>query len=175
MRTIEVTDELYEQLTALAQEMATQDNRCTAKPYIFQVQTDKKVWVGNLNGDYKFLIRNDGEELGDWNKDTVTRYCDDHEIPYPDWLGEFDSGMEPDWLLYNEWLEEQKLCLESYSIVHNYENAFLTAKACQQHIKRNGHHYVNPRDYLSHAFRNPELELVFTFLQTLVSNESKGH
>lgn len=42
--------------------------------------------------------------------------------------------------------------------IPRYENCFLTERAIKTHIKQNHYHYNNPTDYLSHAFRNPELE-----------------
>lgn len=83
MKTIEVTDEMYKFLEELSTELNTQNHRCTAMPYFFQVQT---------------------------------------------------------------------------------KNAFLTEKACKEHIKLNKHHYNEPADYLMHAFRNPELEKLMEFI-----------
>ena len=47
---------------------------------------------------------------------------------------------------------------------HTYKNAFLTEKACKEHIQANNYHYSKPIDYLSLAFRNPELEKVMQFI-----------
>jgi len=43
MRTIKVNDEMYEFLINLSKELNTQDHRCTAMPYFFQVQTKEQV------------------------------------------------------------------------------------------------------------------------------------
>ena len=34
------------------------------------------------------------------------------------------------------------------------ENAFFTAKACKEHIKKNSYHYTKPTDFLTSAIRN---------------------
>ena len=45
-----------------------------------------------------------------------------------------------------------------------YQNTFFTAKACQEHIDSNDYHYKSPDVFLNHAWRNPEMELIATFL-----------
>ena len=42
MKTIEVTDKMYEKLIELSKEINNQDNRATRMPYFFQIQTDEK-------------------------------------------------------------------------------------------------------------------------------------
>lgn len=51
------------------------------------------------------------------------------------------------------------------------ENCFLTEKACKEHIESNHYHYTDPKDYLNHAWRNPEMELISKFLCGLVGKE----
>ena len=38
MKTIEISDEMYEALVEISTNMKNQDNRCTASPYFYQVQ-----------------------------------------------------------------------------------------------------------------------------------------
>jgi hypothetical protein len=60
----------------------------------------------------------------------------------------------------------------SYSLVAEYTNCFLTAKAAQAHLEANHYHYHKDADvYLNHAWRNPEAELVSTFLCSLIGKE----
>jgi hypothetical protein len=56
MKTIEVSDEMYDNLVLLATEMVTQDPRCTAMPHLFQIQTEKKVYDWSCNGHTKVWI-----------------------------------------------------------------------------------------------------------------------
>jgi len=44
-------------------------------------------------------------------------------------------------------------------------------KACKEHIEQNHYHYNNPKDYLVHAFRNPEMETVLEFLCGITGGE----
>lgn len=165
---IEVTDEMYEFLMDLSKELNSQDHRCTAMPYFFQVQTDEKaigadgidesyeVWVGNDT-----ILRDEEDikqavfELRDWDGDNVV-----HEQLYSK-LDEYEI----------EDILEEEYTKHFERDVQVYKNAFLTAKACKKHIEANRHHYNNPQDYLTHAFRNPELEKVFEFLCSLSGGE----
>ncbi len=52
-----------------------------------------------------------------------------------------------------------------------YHNAFLTKKACREHIEENSQHYTKPVDFLMYAVRNPELEQVIEFLCELTECE----
>ena len=51
--------------------------------------------------------------------------------------------------------------------IHEYENAFFTEKAAREHIRINGHNLNEPRTYVNHAYRNPEMELIIKFLRSL--------
>ena len=43
MKTINVSDEMYEALIEISTNMKNQDNRCTASPYFYQVRCKKEV------------------------------------------------------------------------------------------------------------------------------------
>ena len=167
MKTIQLSDELYEKLLTIAQGIATQDSRCTGKPYIFQVQTEKKVW-GEYYEDNHVLINSEGDEIGPWNKETIETYCVDNDIPMPDWAEEFSTVGRPYSWDYETWLKAEELRLVSYNIFHEYQNAFFTETACKAHIERNKHNLDNPKDYLSYAHRNPEMETMFEFFDSLI-------
>ena len=47
MKTINVSDEMYEFLINLSEEINKQDNRSTAMPYFFQIQTSEEVELKN--------------------------------------------------------------------------------------------------------------------------------
>lgn len=171
MKTIQVSDEMYDALKALANEIKTQDNRCTAKPYIFQIRVTVKDY-GNLDGDEVAYHTEDWDELID----------DDQLIEYlgndiPDEIKEIleeesflRSESEQDflekWLILNRRMEKIL-----YQTRYEYKNAFLTEKSCKEHIERNYYHYNEPVDYLDHAYRNPDMDLVFGFLKTLEDGE----
>ena len=72
-------------------------------------------------------------------------------------------------------LNNETLDLKCYpgDYEHVYLNAFLTERACREHIATNRHHYENPVDYLSYGFRNPELEKVLEILSKIEIVEEK--
>lgn len=165
MKTIQVTDEMYNSLMELSNELKTQSHRGTAMPYFFQVSTKHQVSCAEGNG--KEAWHYDGSLIED-KEDIIQAIYDYHdgdktkkEIKnLSEW--ELDSEMETAGYRKVNYDYEQRL-----------ENAFFTEKACKEHIKNNSHNLSSPVDYLSHAFRNPEMELVMKFLCGL--NGGKMH
>lgn len=165
MKTIKVTNEMYNSLIELSKEMNSQDNLYTAKPVLFQVQTSKElptcegcgtaIWVdddGNelrTKEDIMDCIADNGYDDGDTSK--PLQYWD-------------DSDRE-------NWLENNDFRSVNCEEVQFLENAFFTRKACHEHLRSNGHNLRKPVCYVSHAFRNPEMELVSKFLYSLTNNE----
>jgi hypothetical protein len=178
MKTIEVSDEMYQQLIELATEMTTQDPLGTRMPHLFQIQTDERVYKDDMNGDTKVFVDSSGDFLIIETFEGLKDYMLDkmHESLLPEdlkqWWDDWQEGsiFSTDLVDY---LEEQfpELRETSYSIEHKYENAFFTSKACARHIELNDYHYANPKVYLKHAWRNPEMELVSTFLCGLVGKK----
>lgn len=156
MKTIEVTDEMYDKLMELSNLMNTQNHRSTAMPYFFQIRTNERISVAEGCGTEAWcydgsIIESDEEVI-----DTIFEY-----------LGEKQSKDEikklPDYRK-DEVMEQAGWRKIWYDHKHEYQNAFLTEKACKEHIRLNSYHYTEPADYLQHAFRNPELELVSEFI-----------
>lgn len=165
MKTIQVPDEMYAKLMALANEMVKQDPRATRMPHLFQIRTTEEVaaydgcgeqvWVDDEENkldekDIKEKVINN-QNWGLLPKSTATRkykFLDEFEV---------ESILED--------IGCRKLNVTNE---YRYQNCFFTAKACKQHIKQNDYHYNQPTDYLNHAWRNPEMELVATFLCSLV-------
>jgi len=158
METIEVTKEMFDKLIELSNEINSQDHRATAMPYIFQIQTDEKVPAAEGCGTTAYV--NDG---------TMIESKEEINNAILDWLdvGQDINNMSD--FAKAEILEKAGYRKVQYEVKQNLENAFFTAKACKHHIECNRHHYnsdskYNPVDYLSYAFRNPEMELIFEFL-----------
>jgi hypothetical protein len=172
MKTIEVSDEMYDSLIQLATEMVEQDKRGTRMPHLFQIRDWERVYDDNLNGEtIVYVDYDDGfnvietlEEFKDY-----LRY-NDHEEPQD--LEELWSDSYR-WEL-DDWIEENlpNLQKSSYSLEPRYKNGFLTAKSAEEHLKSNHYHYNQNADvYLNHAWRNPEAELVSKFLVGLIGKE----
>jgi predicted CopG family antitoxin len=162
MKTIKITDEMYEFLINLSHELNTQNNRFTATPYIFQIQDEEEFSVGEGVGEVAWFY--DG---------TIIRTEDEIKEVIFEYIG-WDINNESDEESYAkmDWYDKEEILHENFQKIYMstrnvYINAFLTEKACVKHIELNKHHYKKPIDYLSHAFRNPELEKVLEFLKTL--------
>lgn len=166
MKTIEVTDEMYDKLMALATEMTTQDPRGTRMPHIFQIRTVEEVVAADGCGEEFWFDEEDVKLHDDEDiKEAVINIkgWDSLEKEDADKLyNELDGGDIEDILENHDY---KKVNIQEE---YRYQNFFFTAKACKEHIKLNDYHYRQPVDYLSHAWRNPEMELVATFLCGLV-------
>ena len=161
MKTIEVTDEMYDFLINLSKELNNQDHRCTAMPYFFQIQTNEEIAVPEGNGNEAWY--NDGIKLE--GEDEINDYIAEYQ----------DKPIEE--IIYKEDWEKEEILENAgwykvyYDYEHRYQNAFFTEKACKEHIRLNHYHYNEPVDYLSHAFRNPELEMVLKFICKLTNGK----
>jgi hypothetical protein len=51
------------------------------------------------------------------------------------------------------------------------EQAFLTKEGLNRHIEQNRHNLRSPRDYVVHAFRNPEMKELYDAIRTIVAFE----
>jgi|688.fasta_scaffold48613_4 hypothetical protein len=171
MKTIELTDEVYTKLIVLATEMTTQDMRGTRMPHIFQIRDWKKVYDWSMNGDTHIWV-NDYYETEIETVEEFKFYLEDNGYKIPD---NFDELWNNDyWWDMEEFIEENNIELKqcSYSLEPIYTNCFLTAKAAEEHLRLNHYHYHKNADvYLNHAWRNPEAELVSTFLCGLIGKE----
>jgi hypothetical protein len=145
-------------------------------PHIFQIRDWKKVYDADLNGDVHIILdRGNGIEIETY--DQLIEYLNDFEIEFvEDEIKEmWDNRAEYSWQSdLVDWLQERvsDIVEHSYSLVPEYTNSFFTAKAAQEHLDKNHYHYHKNADvYLNHAWRNPEAELVSTFLCGLVDKE----
>lgn len=164
MKTIQVTDEMNEFLMNLSKELNTQDHRCTQMPYFFQIQTQEQVAAPEGQGTEAWHCDGSLIETDEEIKDVVFEWkeWDEEKLDVYNMLEEYEI---------EEILEAAGWYKVHYDYKDKLENAFLTAKACDEHMKSNKHHYNSPVNYLSFAFRNPELEKVFQFLCELTGGE----
>jgi hypothetical protein len=143
MKQINISEKTYEFLKNLAREIKTQNNRATAFPYFYQIRIEEKIY--GLDSDYTdnfIYLSKEDSEIWFETKEEVFYYLKEE---YPD----LPSGVD---------VEDFGFYRLGVRTVPKYENCFLTERAIRKHIKQNHYHYNNPTDYLSHAFRNPELE-----------------
>jgi hypothetical protein len=170
MKKLEISDEMYAKLIELATEMDSQNPRMTRMPHLFQIRDWERDYDWNLNGDTFCWVYSDGDFTIIETLQDLKDHLAYHNIEEPEnldelWEDKFDL---------QDWIEEscEGLTECSYSMRPVYKNAFLTAKAAQQHLDSNDYHYHSDADvYLSHAWRNPESELVTEFLLSLINKE----
>jgi len=160
MKTIEVTDEMYNSLMELSKEMTSQDNLGTRMPHMFQIRTKKEVAAHEGCGE-EIWVNDEGDELRTVEEiaEYVEQYLSDNdnqeqfkEMDSDEILGFLQDELNEGWR--KVWV----------NIEYEYKNTFLTSKACQEHIDANHYHYNEPIVYLNHAWRNPEQEIVSKFL-----------
>lgn len=169
MKTIELSDEMYSALMEISKGMNSQNHHGTRMPYMWQIETTKEVAAHEGNGDIIWVYC-DGRELR--TEEEIKNYIIEDIIENKDALMEYDEALniainrfdEMDESDVEEWLEEHDWRKVEVTTLKQYENAFFTEEACKVHISKNGYHYNNPRQYLNHVFRNPEMEIVSTFL-----------
>ena len=133
----------------------TQDRRATAHPVQFLLQR-KREYVAHPEYNHK--------------TDTIYRHhemestkCKTHAEAV-EWLKEF--GYEGDKL------EEEIGHIEEFQMGHHWETdqAFFTEEGVKQHIELNGHNLGEHRDYVVHAFRNPEVANLFKAIRAVVDD-----
>ncbi len=165
MKTIKISDEMYDSLMEISKELNTQNHRATAMPYFFQIQTKEEISVGEGQGEEIWAF--DGSVLE--NEEEIQEVVIQHQ----EWEDDEAKQLFSELSFYdiNEILESAGYIQHNRDFEKRYQNAFFTEKACKLHIKQNYYHYNNPVDYLSYASRNPEMELVMRFLCELSSGE----
>lgn len=180
MKTIEISDELYEKLEHISKTMNNQNHLCTAMPYIWTIKERKQLWADEDSHDWWLLIDEWAWEPSwlwdDSKKKDFYSYIRDMELS-DEWK---KYRKEHEWEISAYWVEgtiAEFLCEEHdhrkwyYQWEDTFKNFFLTQEACEAHIKSNHYHYTEPQPYLFHAWRNPEMEAVQRFLCELTGGK----
>lgn len=167
MKQIEISDEMYDELIALSNELNTQDHRATAMPYFFQIQEEVEIPTSEGCGEEVWVC--DGQICLRTEEDKKAAVFE-----YKGW--DLESKSDNKKFEKLSWIDIENILEENYqkhsvTTIHKYHNAFLTEKACKEHIRLNRYHYSNPHDFLQHAFRNPELEMVLKFITGLTGGK----
>lgn len=147
-------DEALNWIKTFLTEIDSQDNRITAKPIQFLLQTRREyVAHDEYNHQTETVFHHHSFE-GHSSKtydEAVARLI--------------DYGYEGDEL------EKEKQDIEEFQMGHYWETsqAFLTEAGLKRHIEINGHNLRNTRDYVVHAFRNPEMRELFDALRAVAT------
>lgn len=183
MKTISVSDEMYDFLVQTGREILTQDHRCTAKPIVFLVYTKHEEMRPEGYAEKEKIIDEEGNEQS--IEDIIECILDDlKEVKEKNILfvddGESESMLKEvkhlgDLLEIIDIDDYIKFFRDHWTYVHFDEEHryggegafFLTQKACETHIAGNKHNYREPIAYVEHAFRNPEIKQLCNFLTDL--------
>jgi len=131
----------------------TQDNRGTAKPIQFLLQTKREYAVHAEHSSYSVNTYRHPvmEDRGCNTYADAVRFLESYGF----------KGLE---------LEREKEEIEKVSIGHYWDTtqSFLTENGMNQHIELNGHNLGEYRSFVIHSFRNPELKELFNAIMELL-------
>ena len=137
-------DDKLNNIKAFLQEMATQDNRCTAAPYFYTIRDTVRIYGVDSDYDSDGCIFTD-PDIDDACFETYDEYlkcCEDDEDYKPK--------------------EEDDLQLTHFKYQYVFKGMFLTESAAKKHLELNKHKYSDKAVvYVDHAFRSPELKQFF--------------
>ncbi len=149
-------------LKELVKEIDSQDNRCTADPYYYTIQT--KEWrpvpdgcSGPHGESREIWVENGDNSTFDSKEELIKQLKENSDEDITD--KEIENIIEEDYTQYTE------------GAFDKYENFFLTEKACEKHIKLNAYHYNEPHSYVDHTWRNPEIENLIKAIRALVKEK----
>jgi hypothetical protein len=123
---------LRERIASIIRQINSQDNRATASPYHFAVQS--KRWVDTVHDGEKEVVLYDG-----------------HLYTLNEWV---ESDPNSTWQSWED--------LHSFWVRHEWEDRgiFLTEREALKFIKANRYHLTEPRTYVKHFWRNSEMETI---------------
>lgn len=146
--TIDIPDQLAEELIAIGKELAHQDNLATAWP----------IWyVTELKRTPTTSDRADGKERLDVDMFSDEFLCESCRTAQEE--GELPEDCD------NWECNESFYYYEENRVYASYGSCFfLTQKACQEYIDDNAYHFFNPQPYAGSAHRNYEIQPVIQAL-----------
>jgi len=166
-------------LKELAIELKTQDRVYTAKPVIYQIREEEIITGIDINYADEICLVDTYDEVKIYKEEDINQlkehfndYWQDEEkyqktlkqINNADSLEEIYEILEINDL--DEFWE-----LTGYIKQHKYSNFFLTKKALDKHVQQNHYHYKNPNYFVSHAWRNLELQRLLDIVEKFADVE----
>jgi hypothetical protein len=175
---IEISQEDYEFLKDLQNELKTQENDGNADPVFWGVEETVEECRGG-DGEYggdPYITYDDGK----WSLEEAIEEVEDELKNNPEYSDEW---------LHKEWEEVDKSCAEDvyefmtgmlhwegiYGVVYvedvkrvtPFTGAFITKRACKEYIKKYGYNHNDPHTYAMTAYRNFELGRLINILKSL--------
>lgn len=175
---IEISQEDYEFLKDLQNELKTQENDGNADPVFWGVEETVEECRGG-DGEYggdPYITYDDGK----WSLEEAIEEVEDELKNNPEYSDEW---------LHKEWEEVDKSCAEDvyefmtgmlhwegiYGVVYvenvkrvtPFTGAFITKRACKEYIRKYGYNHNDPHTYAMTAYRNFELGRLINILKSL--------
>ena len=163
MKTIEVSDELYEKLERISKEMTSQGHRWTCQPYMFRLSV-KSIrpaydWCWSIT-----IIVKDWEEYFRSNDDSYLKEMVEYIENNFTWADLIDLDLEDEYEV-KEFLLKDDFYEYELEEIDEHKWYFLTEESARRHWESNKHHYWKEfTTYLDHCWRNPDMEAVQQFL-----------
>lgn len=152
-RTVEISEETFQFLKELACRIDTQDNRATAKPYFFVIKQPRLYPCHEDYGGCDKYVRIEQDDHRQFD-DT-----DEGRTEYFNFLRRNTDEKLSDDECLESWDKLEVVPMEERD---EEDNCFLTFQAYEDHVRRNKHNLGKHHSYLKHAFRNAEMEGLFT-------------
>jgi len=153
MKTINVTDEMYESLMIISNQLNSQSHRCTRMPYMIQVS--KKIEVSAYEGQgEEFWFCDEGRKLESQSDidNVIKEYI--HDNPDNIYGNDFEEIDEFD---YSAILEELDYRKHNVTDQDELSDFFFTEKGLRNY-------YGDKVDTFLTASSNPELKVIMKFL-----------
>lgn len=179
---VELSQEDYEFIKDLQNELKTQENDGNADPVFWGVEETVEECRGG-DGEYggdPYITYDDGK----WSLEEAIEEVEDELKNNPEYSDEW---------LHKEWEEVDKSCAEDvyefmtdmlhwegiYGVVYvegvkrvtPYTGAFITKRACKEYIRKYGYNHNDPHTYAMTAYRNFELGRLINILKNLKFEE----
>jgi len=151
MKTIEITDEMYNALMEISKELNTQNHRCTAMPYMIQLSQKKEVAAYEGCGE-TYWFGNEGERLD--TEDDENEVIKEH---LQDKYGTDESFEELEDYEKESILEDLEYRKLEVTQEDELSNFFFTEKGLRDYYGKDVNTYMT-------GVTNPELKTVMTFL-----------
>lgn len=173
MKTINITDEQYEFLKKMSENMEKQYSRGTAYPLFCVYQKVKIFTPEDFSDDFEFYDK----EENSYSLEEIIELLKNKD----EFLAIFDCEEK----LYDRFIEEEynvesiaddlNLELQYYrtEIVPVSGQVYFTEEEAQNHIDFNNYHYKEPFTYVVNAWRNPEMKTILDILYGITNGGKK--
>ena len=162
MKTINVSDEMYEFLLETGKQLNTQDNRHTDTP-IYRIYENREIERGEGRGEYEARLDYEGAE--DHYCTNCKKILEDNDYDFDALPDIYSDDCDCRYTTGATWHFDKEL-VPSQSTYDGV--AFLTEKAAEEYRQNNNYHFEGGGVvYAESAFRNWELKNIIEFLKEL--------